>query len=122
MLLDALRFAVVVALVVLVPGFLLVQAAFPPRKASLTVVERTYLACAGGLLLVALVGVTLGLLPGPGLFSTSATGFPHVEVALGGLCALLAWVGASRGAFDGWFRWRTRAPGTPRPAEGSRRP
>jgi hypothetical protein len=101
MLLEALRLVLVVGLVVALPGFLLVQAAFPPGRKQLSGFERSYLSAVGGILLVILVGVTLGFLPHGerGFFSTAATGFPHVELWLAIVSGALFWIGLQRGAY-----------------------
>jgi hypothetical protein len=91
----------VTLLMVALPGWLLVNAAFPPRRSQLSWVERGYLSLAGGALLLILVGVVLGLLPHGrrGYFETFATGMPNVELALLGASALLFYVGLLRGAY-----------------------
>lgn len=102
MLLELLRLALVLLLAVALPGLLLVNALFPTSRARLTATERGYLAVAAGILLAMLVGVTLGSIPhgdGRGYFQTMATGFPHVEIALLAVSALLFYVGLVRGAY-----------------------
>ena len=91
----------VTLLMVALPGWLLVNAAFPPRRSPLGWMERGYLSLAGGSLLLILVGVTLGLLPHgqTGYFETFATGLPSVELALLAASALLFYVGLVRGAY-----------------------
>ena len=99
--LGLLRLVLVLALLVLLPGAILVNALFPPPRSTLTRLERGYLAVAGGILLLMLVGVVLGLLPGGerGHFRTLATGAPTVELALLAVSVLLFWVGLQRGAY-----------------------
>ena len=101
MILEALRLALVVGALVALPGFLLVQAAFPPDRSSLSRGERGYFSVVCGILVVIFVGVVLGFLPHGqrGYFSTVATGFPHVEVALLVVSGGLFFVGLRRGAF-----------------------
>ena len=91
----------VTLLLVALPGWLLVNAAFPPRRSRLTWLERGYLSVAGGILLLIFAGVVLGLLPhgGHGFFSTWATGLPNVELAMLGLSVLSFYVGLVRGAY-----------------------
>jgi uncharacterized membrane protein len=83
------RLVVAAALLVALPGFLLVQAAFPPPRSRLSWTER------------ASVGVALGLLPHGerGFFQTAATGVPFVEVAMVLVCLGLLKVGLDRGAY-----------------------
>lgn len=102
MLLELLRLLVVTGLLVLLPGFLLVNAVFPPGKATkITLLERSYVAVAGGILLLVLVGVVLGLLPHGtrGFFQTMATGVPYVELAMLAVSLVLFSVGLQRGAY-----------------------
>lgn len=101
MLLEALRLTLALALLVVLPGFLLANALFPSR----TVVRgaaRVYLVLGGGLLVLMLVGGVLGLLPhgDQGWFqSLTMGGMPTVELAMLGTCGLLFWVGLHRGAY-----------------------
>lgn len=101
MLLELLRLALALALLVVLPGILLVNALFPAPRSSLTRLERGYLAVASGILLLMLVGIVLGFLPHGerGWFRTLATGFPLVELASLGVSAVLFWVGLVRGAY-----------------------
>lgn len=101
MILELLRFALALVVLVVLPGVVLVNALFPGPRSSLTRLERGYLAAAGGILLLMLVGLVLGFLPhgSEGWFSTLSTGFPMVEVATLGVSALLFWVGLQRGAY-----------------------
>lgn len=127
MILEALRLLLVVGLAVALPGFLLVQAAFPPGRSRLGGFERFYIAAAGGILLVILVGVVLGLLPHGtrGYFSTAATGFPHVELWLLVASGALFWVGLQRGAYPrlaARFRGRPSSRAAPGPGRGSSPP
>ena len=119
MLLELLRLLAAAALLVALPGFLLAQAAFPPARSRMTRVERAYVALAGGVMLLALVGVTLGSLPhgsGRGFFQTASTGAPYVEVALLAACVALFLVGLHRGAYPALAaRWGLT---TVRPASG----
>lgn len=91
----------VTLLLVALPGWLLVNAVFVPRKTPLGWLTRTYLALAGGALLLILVGVILGLLPHgrTGFFETLATGAPTVELAMLAVATLLFYVGLVRGAY-----------------------
>ncbi|GEM_PF-5540462 len=92
---------VVVPLLVVLPGWLLVNALFVPRRVALGWMTRAYLAVAGGALLLSLVGVILGLLPHrkTGYYETLATGAPTVELAMLAVMALLFYVGLVRGAY-----------------------
>ena len=83
MLLEILRLLVVTGLLVVLPGFLLVNAVFPAGR--LTRLERSYMAVAGGVLLLILVGVVLGFLPHGtrGFFQTSATGSNQPRATMG---------------------------------------
>ena len=102
MILEALRLALAFLLLVALPGYLLVRALFPAR-ASLPLAQQLYLTLAGGVLLLAGVGIVLGFLPhasGRGAFQSLATkGMPNVELASLGVCLVLFWIGAARGAF-----------------------
>lgn len=118
MLLDLLRLLLVVGLLVVLPGWLLVNAAFPPGRTSVRGLERAYLCVGGGILVLILVGVLLGFLPHGkhGFFSTLGTGMPNVELAMLGVCLLFGYVGLQRGAYP---RVAARYPqllgqGTPR--------
>lgn len=93
--------ALVTLLLMALPGWLLVNAAFPPRRVPLPWIERAYLALAGGALQLILAGVVLGLLPHgqTGFFQTLATGAPNVELAMLGVSALMFYVGLLRGAY-----------------------
>jgi uncharacterized membrane protein len=88
-------------LLVVLPGWLLVNAAFPPQRRKLGWIERGYLAIACGTFLLIVVGVVLGLLPHgkTGFFETFASGMPHVELAMLAVSALLLYVGLVRGAY-----------------------
>lgn len=100
MLVEALRLLLVAALLVALPGWLLVNAAFPRR--TFRGVERLYLVAAGGTLALMFVATLLGFLPHAGdrgWFTTYATGFPTVELATGAACVLLFWIGLARGAY-----------------------
>ena len=102
MLLELLRLALALALLVVLPGVALVNALFPAPRSTLTRLERGYLAVAGGILVLMLVGVVLGFLPsgdGRGWFRTLSTGFPNVEVATLLVTGILVWVGVQRGAY-----------------------
>lgn len=101
MLLETLRIALVGALLVVLPGFLLVQALLPPGRVGLGRLERAFLILAGGVTLVTLVGLFLGFLPHEerGRLSTFATGAPNAEILLLGVCAVLFYVGLARGAY-----------------------
>lgn len=102
MLIELLRLVLVVGLLVVLPGWLLVNALFPPRRSSrLGWAERAYLSLVGGILLLILVSVLLGFLPhdGRGYFQTIATGMPNVELATLAVSALLFYVGLHRGAY-----------------------
>ncbi|HWH08218.1 MAG TPA: DUF1616 domain-containing protein [Candidatus Thermoplasmatota archaeon] len=120
MILELLRLALALALLVVLPGVVLVNALFPAPRSTLTRLERGYLAVAGGILLLMLVGIVLGFLPhgnGRGWFRTFSSGFPLVEVVTLALSGLLFWVGLQRGAYP---RLSARYPalaaaGAPRP-------
>lgn len=101
MLLELLRLALALVLLVLLPGYLLVNALFPAPRSRLTGLERGYLTVAGGILLLMLLGLVLGFLPGPGRgwFQSLATGAPFVELATLAACAGLFVVGLRRGAY-----------------------
>ena len=101
MLAELVRLALVVGLLVVLPGVLLVNAVLPPGRSSVRGLERAYLSVAGGALLLMLVGVVLGFLPhsGQGYFETLATGMPSVELAMIAVCVLLGYVGLRRGAY-----------------------
>ncbi len=90
---------VVAAFLVVLPGVLLVNAAFPPGRLSR--LERGYLSVAGGVLLLILVGVVLGLFPhgDRGFFQTAATGLPNVEIATLAVSLVLFHLGLQRGAY-----------------------
>lgn len=119
-------------LVAFLPGFLLVQAAFPRglptgrrpgSGASLTLLVSVVLSLA----LATLVGMVLGFLPadGRGTFQGGATGAPIQETVLGLLSLVLFAAAYVRGAFPrlaGLVGW-TPDPPTRGPAETpSRRP
>lgn len=103
MVLETLRILLVGALLVLVPGFLLVQALMPPARTTLRAPERAFLSLVAGFVLVTLVGLVLGFLPHAegedGLYSTAMQGAPNAELALLALSALLFYVGLVRGAY-----------------------
>lgn len=102
MLLELVRLVLVVGLLVALPGWLLVNALFPPQRGSrLGFAERAYLSLAGGILLLILVSVLLGFLPheGRGYFQTLATGMPNVELATLLVSGILFYVGLHRGAY-----------------------
>lgn len=101
MIADLLRLALVVGLLVVLPGWLLVNALFPRGRSSLQGLERGYMVVGAGILLLILVGVLLGFLPhsGDGFFQTLGTGFPHVEIAMLAVSLLLGYVGLHRGAY-----------------------
>lgn len=121
MLLEALRLFVVALLLVALPGFLLVNAAFPRARSSVGTIERVYLALAGGVLLLMLVGIVLGSLPHgeTGWFSSSATGSPNLELATLAVCLVLFYVGLARGAYP---RVAARYPRLVRPEGRTGRP
>lgn len=113
-----LRLAAGALLVAFLPGFLLVQAAFPRglptgrrpgSSRSLTLLLSVVLSLA----LTTLAGLVLGFLPG-GAFSGGATGPPVLEAVLVALTVLLFAAAYLRGAFPrlaGLVGW---APGGPR--------
>ena len=119
MLFTLLRVILVAALLVTLPGVLLVNALLPPGKARLRRSERALLAFAGGVFLMMLVGVVLGSLPhgDKGIFGpwTVAAGVVLASVAL-------LVVGARRGAYPRLVaRWpqlagRAADPAQPGPA------
>lgn len=91
--LGILRLALAIALLIVVPGVLLVNALFPRTRMSS--IERGYLAVASGLLLLMLVGVTLGSLPENfSLFAPLPVAVVMVAASMG-----LFWVGLQRGAY-----------------------
>lgn len=98
-LLELLRLALALALLVVLPGVALVNALFP--QGVVRGAARLSVALSGGLLLLALVGSILGLLPhgGSGWFRTLATGAPFVEAAVLAVTVLLLYVGLARGAY-----------------------
>jgi hypothetical protein len=94
--------AAAILLLVVLPGWLLVNAAFPSKRTqALGWIERVYLTIASGTFLLILDGVVLGLLPHAryGFFETLSTGAPHVELAMLAVSALLFYVGLVRGAY-----------------------
>jgi uncharacterized membrane protein len=101
MLVDLLRLLLVAGLLVVLPGWLLVNALFPRGRSSVQGLERGYLVVGGGILVLILVGVLLGFIPhtGTGYFQTMAVGFPHVELAMLAVSLLLAYMGLQRGAY-----------------------
>lgn len=101
MFVELLRLLLAVGLLVVLPGWLLVNALFPRGRSSLSGLERGYVAAGGGILLLIFVGVVLGFLPhsGDGFFQTLGSGFPHVELAMLGVSLLLGYVGLHRGAY-----------------------
>lgn len=105
MLVETLRFVVVGALLVVVPGFFLVQATFPPGRGSgLTRPERAFLSVSLGIVLLMLIGLLLGFLPHEegqdGHYGSLANGgAPNMEMILLALSALLFYVGIARGAY-----------------------
>lgn len=101
MLLETLRLLLVLALLVVLPGWLLTKALFP-RPGTLRPAERAYLSVAGGVVVLVLIGVVLGFLPhgDDGHLQTVATGgMPNAELATLAVSALLFWIGLNRGAF-----------------------
>lgn len=102
LLLTLLRLTLAVGLLVVLPGWLLVNAVFPPHRRKLSWLERGYMVLAGGGLVLILVGCILGLLPhagSVGFYQTAATGLPNVELATVAACILLGYVGLARGAY-----------------------
>lgn len=102
MLAELLRLVLVVGLLVVLPGWLLVNAVFPPFRGQVRGLERAYLVLGSGILLLVLVGVLLGFLPHTGrvgFFQTMAVGFPHVELAMLATSLVLGYVGLHRGAY-----------------------
>lgn len=100
MLLEVARLLLVTALLVALPGYLLVNALFPARHA-LRPLERAYLVASSGTLLLITVGVVLGLLPhgDEGHFRTLLTGAPNLELAVLAASLVLLWIGLHRGAY-----------------------
>lgn len=101
MILETLRLGLALALLVILPGFLLVQALFP-RPGALSRSERVYLTLGGGVLVTMLVGIVLGFLPhgDRGFLSSLATGgMPNVEVLMIVASVGLFYLGAARGAY-----------------------
>lgn len=110
--LAVLRLALAVAFLVAVPGFLLVRALFP--RAGLTRIERGYLAVASGILLLMLVGVTLGSVPGWPLFAPVPVAAALAAVSLG-----LFGIGLQRGAYPRLRRAvRTAGSASPGTSQG----
>jgi hypothetical protein len=103
MLLDFVRFVLATALLVVLPGVLVVNAAFPRSSSQIQGFERTYLSVALGLLTLILVAVGLGSIPheGRGYFQSSATGAPYLELAMLAVCLTLLYIGLVRGAYPG---------------------
>lgn len=99
--LGLVRLLLALAILVLLPGALLVNAFFPKPRSTLTRLERGYLSVAAGILLLMLIGVVLGFLPAGerGHFRTLATGAPNVELSVLAVSVLLFWVGLVRGAY-----------------------
>lgn len=120
MLLEALRTALAAFFLVILPGLLLSYALFP-KSSDLKSSERTYLAIAGGMLLLMSVALVLGFLPHAGrgaLQSSAIQGMPNVELGMIGVTVGLGWVALRRGALPRLAAllptgWRGRA--TPRP-------
>ena len=109
MLVEALGMVAATALLVILPGWLLLRALFPDPK-SLSAVESVYLTIGGGILLIMSVGIILGFLPhaSRGAFQSFATkGMPNVELAMIAVSLGLFWTGARRGAYP---RLRARFP------------
>lgn len=121
MLLEAMRLFLAALLLVALPGFLLVNATFPRSRSQVGTIERVYLALAGGVLLLMLVGILLGSLPhgDTGWFSTIATGTPNLELATLAMSVLLFYVGLARGAYP---RVAARFPRLVRPEGRAGRP
>lgn len=126
MLVEALRLGLAVAMLVVLPGWLLSYALFP-RRADLQGGERLYLIVAGGMLLLMSVALVLGFLPHSGdrgaLQSLAIAGLPNVELGVLAVDLGLAWVAMRRGALArlGAFvptSWRARATSRP-PDPGS---
>lgn len=110
MLLETLRALIVAALLVVGPGYLLIQAVLPPAASRVNRTERAYLSVIGGIVLLTLVGLVLGFLPhatSRGHLSTLAFGAPTVEVTMLAVSALLFYIGFHRGAYP---RLKTRLP------------
>jgi uncharacterized membrane protein len=101
MLVELVRLLLVAGLLVVLPGWLLVNALFPRHRSHLRGLERGYMVVGGGVLVLILVGVLLGLIPHArtGFFQTMAVGFPHVELAMLAVSLLLGYVGLQRGAY-----------------------
>ena len=102
MLLEALRLALALLLLIVLPGWLLVRALFP-RPGILSRVQEAYLALGGGVLVLMTVGIVLGFLPRAGgrgqLQSLATGGMPNVELATLAVSLVLFWIGAARGAY-----------------------
>jgi hypothetical protein len=100
MILEALRLALALLLLVALPGWLLLRALFPRRELSFSL--QLYLTLGGGVLVLMLVGIVLGFLPhagGRGAFQSLAMGgMPNVELGMLAACLALFWFGAHRGA------------------------
>lgn len=104
--LDALRLALALALLVALPGWLLVHALLPARE-KLGTAQRIYLTVAGGILLTMLVASLLGFLPHGdrgALQSIFLGGMPNLEIAMLAVCVSLLWLGAHRGAYPAFAR------------------
>ncbi len=103
MILETLRLALALVLLVILPGFLLVQAFFP-RPGTLSRSEQVYLTLGGGILVAMAVGIILGFLPhgDRGHLSGFATGgMPNIELLMIAASVGLFYLGAARGAYPG---------------------
>ena len=122
MILEALRLGLALVLLVILPGFLLVQAFFP-RPGTLSRSEQVYLSLAGGILVAMSVGLILGFLPhgDRGHLSGFATGgMPNIELLAIAASVGLFYLGAARGAYPGlaakyprWVLPWLKVPATP---------
>lgn len=104
MLLEAIGITLATGILIVIPGWLLVNALFPDR-AKLAGAERIYVTLAGGILLLMLVGSILGFLPHGdkgALQSFPTGGLPNVEVAMIAASLGLLWAGVHRGAYPGF--------------------
>lgn len=103
---NPLQALVALALIFILPGFFLVKAVFPRRRLSedFHAPYVLFLSVTMSIVVTILVGTTLGFLPKPagaekGYFQGAATGFPFIEIALGGVTLVLAAAAVLRGAF-----------------------
>ena len=115
MILEAIRLFLTTAILVVLPGWLLLHALFP-RRQDLTWPEQVYWILAGGVLVLMCVGIVLGFLPHGSkgaLQSLALGGMPNVELATTAVCLGLTWIGLQRGAYP-WLEARLPTGWRPR--------